>query len=96
MYLKWIEALQERNEFRVCVNNRRKSRNSIDLFFFFSGHLSSQSKIIRVLNLWQHHKVFAAEVIQPLIDLADPDHPLHKEVEAKMVNDVSGSLLCYV
>jgi hypothetical protein len=39
-----------------------------------------------VLNLWQHHKHFPAEVVQPLIDLANPDHPFHKEVEEKEVS----------
>jgi hypothetical protein len=38
----------------------------------------SQSKIIRVLNLWQKNNVFAPEVIQPLFDLANPDHPVHQ------------------
>lgn len=38
-----------------------------------------QSKIIRVLNLWQKNQVFAPEVIQPLFDLADPNHPIHKD-----------------
>jgi len=38
-----------------------------------------KSKVIRVLNLWQKNAVFPAEVIQPLFDLADPNHPIHKE-----------------
>lgn len=38
-----------------------------------------KSKVIRVLNLWQKNAVFAPEVIQPLFDLADPNHPIHKE-----------------
>jgi len=38
-----------------------------------------QSKVIRVLNLWQKNTVFAPEVIQPLFDLADPNHPIHKD-----------------
>lgn len=41
-----------------------------------------QSKIIRVLNLWQKNQVFAPEVIQPLFDLANPNHPIHKELSA--------------
>lgn len=36
-----------------------------------------KSRIIRVLNLWQKNSVFAPEVIQPLFDLANPNHPLH-------------------
>lgn len=38
-----------------------------------------KSKVIRVLNLWQKNAVFPSEVIQPLFDLADPNHPIHKE-----------------
>jgi hypothetical protein len=35
-----------------------------------------QSKIVRVLNLWQKNGVFMSEVIQPLLDLtADPNNP---------------------
>ena len=34
-----------------------------------------QSKIIRVLNLWQKNDVFPASVVQPLLDLAsDPSN----------------------
>jgi RNA-binding protein 16 len=32
-----------------------------------------QSKIIRVLNLWQKNQVFTADIIQPIFDLADPN-----------------------
>jgi RNA-binding protein 16 len=32
-----------------------------------------------VLNLWQKNNVFAPEVIQPLFDLANPDHPIHQQ-----------------
>lgn len=38
-----------------------------------------QSKVIRVLNLWQKNQVFAPEVVQPLFDLADPNHSIHKD-----------------
>lgn len=41
-----------------------------------------KSKIIRVLNLWQKNMVFAPEVIQPLFDLANPEHPLHLQYNA--------------
>ena len=42
------------------------------MFFFLS-----QSKIVRVLNLWQKNGVLPTEVIQPLMDLAkDPQDPL--------------------
>lgn len=29
------------------------------------------------MNLWQKNSVFPPETIQPLFDLANPDHPLH-------------------
>ncbi|KAJ8674333.1 hypothetical protein QAD02_005595 [Eretmocerus hayati] len=38
-----------------------------------------KSKAIRVLNLWQKNNVFPPEVIQPLFDLVNPNHPIHKE-----------------
>jgi hypothetical protein len=40
-----------------------------------------------VLNLWQKNNVFAPEVIQPLFDLANPDHPVH---QAFMQQQTSG------
>lgn len=43
-----------------------------------------KSKIIRVLNLWQKNMVFAPEVIQPLFDLANPEHPLHLQYNASL------------
>ena len=34
-----------------------------------------QSRLVRVLNLWQKNNVFPVEVIQPLLDLAaDPNN----------------------
>lgn len=34
-----------------------------------------QSKVIRVLNLWQKNAVFTTDVIQPIFDLAsNPDY----------------------
>lgn len=49
----------------------------------------SQSKVIRVLNLWQKNQVFAEEVIQPLFDLADPNHPIQKEVSNQIAQKAS-------
>ena len=43
-----------------------------------------QSRIIRVLNLWQKNEVFTAEVIQPLFDLANPSSELHRQVEEQI------------
>lgn len=40
----------------------------------------SQSKIIRVLNLWQKNEVFTPDIIHPLFDMADPNHPIHREL----------------
>lgn len=37
-----------------------------------------KSRIIRVLNLWQKNSVFAPEVIQPLFDLANPNHIIYQ------------------
>ena len=42
-------------------------------FFFLNNSL--QSRLVRVLNLWQKNSVFPVEVIQPLLDLAaDPNN----------------------
>lgn len=40
-----------------------------------------KSRIIRVLNLWQKNNVFAPEIISPLFDLADPNHPIHQQMQ---------------
>lgn len=45
-----------------------------------------QSKIIRVLNLWQKNCVFPPETVQPLFDLANPDHPLHQSQALEAAN----------
>ncbi|CAK1555286.1 unnamed protein product [Leptosia nina] len=46
--------------------------------------------IIRVLNLWQKNNVFSPEVIQPLLDMADPNHPLHLEIQQQQNNTANG------
>ena len=33
-----------------------------------------------MLNLWQKNHVFGEEIIQPLFDLADPNHPIQKQI----------------
>ena len=43
-----------------------------------------QSRVIRVLNLWQKNEVFASEVIQPLFDLANPNSELSKQMEEQV------------
>ncbi|KAK5650839.1 hypothetical protein RI129_001868 [Pyrocoelia pectoralis] len=45
----------------------------------FKCPAEDKSKVIRVLNLWQKNQVFQPDVIQPLFDLADPNHPVYKE-----------------
>ncbi|XP_022903762.2 SR-related and CTD-associated factor 4 [Onthophagus taurus] len=52
-----------------------------------------KSKVIRVLNLWQKNQVFAPEVIQPLFDLADPNHPIYKEINQNngTIGNISGT-----
>ena len=40
-----------------------------------------QSKVIRVLNLWQKNEVFTSDVIQPLFDLANPNSDLAKQMD---------------
>lgn len=52
------------------------------------------------MNLWQKNQVFAPDVIQPLFDFVDPNHPIHKEIAAQQaasnaangVNNQSGML----
>ena len=43
---------------------------------FSSCNSDDKPKIVRVLNLWQHNNVFPADVIQPLLDMANPNAPL--------------------
>ncbi|XP_050079325.1 SR-related and CTD-associated factor 8 [Anopheles maculipalpis] len=50
-----------------------------------------KSKIIRVLNLWQKNMVFLPEVIQPLFDLANPDHPIHQQYNAQVLQEQGGA-----
>ena len=46
--------------------------------------INFQSKVIRVLNLWQKNEVFTADVIQPLFDLANPSSDLHRQIEEQI------------
>lgn len=39
-----------------------------NLSYFVSSNF--QSKIVRVLNLWQKNAVFKSDIIQPLLDMA--------------------------
>lgn len=64
--------------------------------------LNFQRNIIRVLNLWQKNNVFSPQVIQPLLDMADPNHPLHQEIQQQQNNTANGmlyigtSMRCYI
>jgi len=61
----------------------RFARNLQQTFVhLFNCPPEDKSKVIRVLNLWQKNNVFDSELIQPLFDLADPNHPVHKEQAA--------------
>ncbi|XP_073955401.1 SR-related and CTD-associated factor 8-like [Choristoneura fumiferana] len=51
----------------------------------------NKGNIIRVLNLWQKNNVFGPDVIQPLMDMADPNHPLHQEIQQQQNNNANGS-----
>lgn len=42
-----------------------------------------------MLNLWQKNNVFAPDVIQPLFDLANPDHPVHVAFKQSQQNELT-------
>ena len=52
-----------------------------------------QSRVIRVLNLWQKNEVFTADIIQPLFDLANPSSELHRSVEDQIKRGLKDSSL---
>ncbi|XP_059350195.1 SR-related and CTD-associated factor 4-like isoform X1 [Daphnia carinata] len=69
----------------------RFSKNVTYTFYFiYQCTVEEKSKVIRVLNLWQKNAVFPPEVIQPLFDMADSNHPKYKEV-AQYVNSKGAS-----
>lgn len=53
-----------------------------EIFFLL---LSFQSKIIRVLNLWQKNGVFEMSIIQPLMDMSNGTITPSPELEGKRV-----------
>ncbi|CAO1403760.1 unnamed protein product [Diamesa serratosioi] len=68
----------------------RFARNMEETFaHLFRCSQEDKSKIIRVLNLWQKNNVFAPDVIQPLFDLADPDHPVHVAFKQSQQNELT-------
>lgn len=44
-----------------------------------------------MLNLWQKNNVFAPDVIQPLFDLANPDHPVHVAFKQSQQNELTSA-----
>lgn len=52
-----------------------------------------QSKVIRVLNLWQKNAVFTTDVIQPIFDLAaNPDYGENSQINPSSSMDTSPKL----
>ncbi len=56
------------NQMVKVLSRHLKKKKSIWLFSIFNVGL--QSKIVRVLNLWQKNNVFKSDIIQPLLDMA--------------------------
>lgn len=71
-----LKKKRNRNKENICVYT---IFSFIQIYYYKKFYF--QSKIIRVLNLWQKNNVFPPEVIQPLFDLADPNNPIHKELD---------------
>lgn len=55
----------------------RFTRNFKQTFqnLFANCPITDKPKIVRVLNLWQLNGVFTADIIQPLLDMANPNAP---------------------
>ncbi|XP_022094763.1 splicing factor, arginine/serine-rich 15-like isoform X2 [Acanthaster planci] len=52
----------------------RFAKNIVNTFqFLFKCPPEGRAKIVRVLNLWQKNSVFSADIIQPLLDMANPE-----------------------
>lgn len=67
----------------------RFSRNlQITFNNLFSGcSVDDKPKIVRVLNLWQKNGVFNSQVIQPLLDMANPNSSLNLPSESSLSAD---------
>lgn len=63
---KWQGALVVFRSWYVLLLHLMTARNISKGFFFFF-----QTKVIRVLNLWQKSHVFELDIIQPLMDMAN-------------------------
>ncbi|CAG0901685.1 unnamed protein product, partial [Cyprideis torosa] len=57
---------------------------TVTFYHMYKCPPEDKSKIIRVLNLWQKNQIFSPEVIQPILDLVNPDHPLHQQIEEEL------------
>ncbi|XP_067125009.1 SR-related and CTD-associated factor 4 isoform X2 [Centruroides vittatus] len=57
----------------------------------FKCPFEDRPKIVRVLNLWQKNNVFPSEVIQPLLDMANPNAPVFQQTPPSG-NENSGSI----
>lgn len=73
------------------------ARFSRNLQITFSNLFSSclpddKPKIVRVLNLWQKNGVFSSQVIQPLLDMANPNSSLTLPTESTLSADSPGNI----
>lgn len=77
----------------LCVSsnlykyNKCLKKSLIDFSSFFSPY---QTKIVRVLNLWQKNGVFDMDILQPLMDMANGVIPPRPAVEGSRTG--SGTL----
>lgn len=86
---------QSRHQFGIerDVYAARFARNLQTTFNnLFSGcSPDDRSKIVRVLNLWQKNGVFNSQVIQPLLDMANPNSAHNLPIESNLSNDSPGN-----
>lgn len=87
---------QSRHQFGTerDVYASRFSRN-IQLTFnnLFTGCLNDDKpKIVRVLNLWQKNGVFNSQLIQPLLDMANPNSAYTLPTESTLSADSPGNI----
>lgn len=87
---------QSRHQFGIerDVYAARFSRNlQITFNNLFSGcNNDDKPKIVRVLNLWQKNGVFNCQIIQPLLDMANPNSALTFQTESTLSADSPGNL----
>lgn len=87
---------QSRHQFGIerDVYAARFARNlQITFNNLFSGCSSDdRSKIVRVLNLWQKNGVFNSQVIQPLLDMANPNSAHNLPIESALSTDSPNNL----